>query len=233
MTDKSETYHKDAFIVANASIFRSGAKITYLQMIHIIIGFAHGALITVCSGAATTHRDTVRDIYEALRARLFEARFDQWVQSDYASLHRGAEEDAALMAEAKDALFGCHENTECLKRYRAGRRKARVCRACSIQSYVRYHEGADEQIEGLVEIIDFVRDFYRQLGWKETITENNDHRTIFDKRFRHYEIFSTAVSHSEFDDAGKVISTEDDFLSIRHLAKALTQELKEHPLGAS
>ena len=230
MTDEIERYHKDAIIIANASAFRHSAKVTYLQMVHIILGFAHGTSITACSQMAKTHRDTVRDTYAAFRDRLSEPRFEKWIQSAYASPQLSAEDDAALMDEARSAFFGCHENTECLKRFRAGRRKTRVCRACPIKGYVHRYEGDDEEAEALVEIIDNVREFYQLLGWKESGSSDGDARAVFEQRFRHYEVFSTAVGHSEFDEQGKVISDEDDFLSIPHFARALTEELKESPL---
>ena len=252
MTENSETYDINAIVHANASIFREGAKIGYLQMVHIIVGFAHGTSITACSDLAKTHRDTVRDIYEALRKRLFTLRFDKWVQSAYASPQRGAEEDAALMIDAKSALFGCHKNTDCFKRYGAGRRKTRVCRACPIRSYAALFDevpreagvgwvggrqptletangGFEKQIEDLVEIVDRMRAFYRQLGWKES-NADTDPRAVFEKRFRHYEVFSTAVIHSNFDDDGKMTSTEDDFLSIPHPAKTIFDDLKSDPI---
>lgn len=252
MTKKPETYDINAIVHANASLFREGAKIGYLQMVHIIVGFAHGTSIMACSDLAKTHRDTVRDIYEALRERLLTPRFDKWVQSSYASPERNAEDDAAIMIEAKTALFGCHKNTDCFKRYRAGRRKTRVCRACPIRSYAALFDevpreagvgwvggrqptlgnangGFEKQIEDLVEIVDRMRAFYRQLGWKES-NADTDPRSVFEKRFRHYEVFSTAVGHSKFDDTCKVISTEDDFLSIPHLAKTIFDDLKSDPI---
>jgi hypothetical protein len=95
---------------------------------------------------------------------------------------------------------------------------------------VRRYEVDDEEADALVEIIDNVREFYQILGWKESGGASGDTRQIFEQRFRHYEVFSTAVGNSEFDDEGKVISDEDDFLSIPHFARTLTDELKENPL---
>ena len=230
MKEETDAQNKDAIVIANASTFRYSAKISYIQMVHIIIGFAHGTSITAAAAMASTHRDTVRDIYAAFRDRLSEPRFEKWIQSAYASPQLADEEDAALMDEARDALFGCHENTDCLKRYRAGRRRTRLCRACPLKGYARRYEGEEPEAEGLVELIDNVREFYQLLGWKETIGDDDNERIIFEKRFRHYEIFSTAVGHSAFDADGKVISAEDDFLSIPQFAKALTEELKENPL---
>jgi len=230
MTEEIEFFNKNAIVVANASTFRRSAKVSYLQMVHIIIGFAHGTSITACSAIAKTHRDTVRDTYAGFRDRLAEPRFEKWVQSAYASPQLSGEEDAALMEEARTALFGCHENTDCLKRFRAGRRKMRVCRACPIKGFVDAYGGELAEADALVEMTDKVREFYQLLGWKESVATDNDRRSVFEKRFRHYEVFSTAVIHSEFDINGKIISTEDDFLSIPHLAKALTDQLKENSL---
>ena len=89
--------------------------------------------------------------------------------------------------------------------------------------------GFEKQIEDLVEVVDRMRAFYRQLGWKES-NADTDPRSVFEKRFRHYEVFSTAVGHSKFDDTCKVISTEDDFLSIPHLAKTIFDDLKSDPI---
>lgn len=228
MTEEIAPENKDALFIANASTFRHSAKISYLQMVHIIIGFAHGTSITAAAKKARAHRDTVRDIYAAFRDRLTEPRFEKWVQSAYASPQLDNAANAALMEEARGALFGCHENIDCQKRYRAGRRTTRLCRACPLTRYARRYEAEESEAEGLVELIDNLRDFYQLLGWKES--SGDDARALFEKRFRHYEIFSTAVGHSAFDEDGKVISTEDDFLSILHLAKALTDELKANPL---
>jgi len=81
-----------------------------------------------------------------------------------------------------------------------------------------------------VELVDNLREFYKLLGWKESPKSGTDKRAIFDKRFLHYEVYSTAVTNSTFDENGKVISDEDDFLSIHHLAKELMEDLKEEPL---
>ena len=224
MTDKQR------LIDANASLFRHSAKISYLSMVSMIMGFAHGASITDTARKAELHRDTVRDIFAALRDRLAKPRFKKWVQSAYASPYLKDEDDAAQMEEAADALFNCHENTGCQKRYAAGRRQSRVCRACPIKTYVARHEAEPEYAPALVELVDNLKQFYQLLGWKESAKSGTNKRAIFDKRFMHYEVYSTAVTNSIFNDSGKVISDEDGFLSIHHLAKELMNDLKDEPL---
>jgi len=221
---------KQLLIEANASLFRHSAKISYLSMVGLIMGFAHAASITDTARKAEVHRDTVRDIFAALRDRLAKPRFKKWVQSAYASPYLKDEDDKAQMEEAADALFNCHENTECQKRYNAGRRHSRVCRACPIKTYVARHDAEPDYAPALVELVDNLREFYKLLGWKESPKSGTDKRAIFDKRFLHYEVYSTAVTNSTFDENGKVISDEDDFLSIHHLAKELMEDLKEEPL---
>lgn len=230
MTDDYASLHADAIVIANASLFRHGAKISYLQMVHLIVGFAHGTSIKVCSAHAKAHRDTVRESYEVFRERLAAPRFKPWLQSGYAAPDLSAEEDAVIMEEAKAALFGCHENTDCLKRFTAGRRKSRLCRACPIKASVERYEGEEEQAEALVQMVDDIREFYHLLGWKESAAIDTDRQRIFEKRFRHYEVISTAITNSIFDEEGAIISDEEDFLSVHHLAKALSQELKENPI---
>lgn len=229
MTDSKLDYDAP-LIAANATMFRHSAKISYLSMLNIIMSFAHGASITDAARAANVHRDTVRDIFAALRDRLVKPRFKKWVQSAYASPYLRNEDDAAQMAEARAALFQCHENTGCQKRYSAGRRKSRVCQTCPIKTYVARHDAEPDYASALVELVDNLRQFYQLLGWKESAKSGHDKRAIFDKRFLHYEVYSTAVVNSTFDDNDKVTSDEDDFLSIRHLAKELTEDLKEEPL---
>jgi len=222
---------KQLLIDANASLFRHSAKISYLSMVSLIMGFAHGASITDAARKAEVHRDTVRDVFAALRDRLAKPRFKKWVQSAYASPYLKDEDDKAQMEEAADALFNCHENTGCQqKRYAAGRRQLRVCRACPIKTYIARHEAEPEYAPALVELVDNLREFYKLLGWKESAKSGTDKRAIFDKRFMHYEVYSTAVTNSIFDENGKVTSDEDDFLSIHHLAKELMDDLKEEPL---
>ena len=229
MTDSKPNYN-EPIITANASMFRRSAKISYLSMLSLIVSFAYGTSIKSAARKAKVHRDTVRDIFAALRDRLSKPRFKKWVQSAYASLHLIDEDDKAQMEEAREALFQCHENTGCPKRYSAGRRKSRVCQTCPISNYVDGHGATPEYSEVLVELVDNLREFYKLLSWKESVNSGTDKCAIFNKRFLHYEVYSTAVSNSTFDDDGRVTSAEDDFLSILHLAKELTDELREEPL---
>ena len=224
MTDKKR------LIDANASLFRHSAKISYLSMVSLVMGFAHGASITDAARKVEVHRDTVRDIFAALRDRLAKPRFKKWVQSAYANPYLKDEDNKAQMEEAADALFNCHENTGCQKRFAAGLRQSRVCRACPIKTYVARHDADSEYSAALVELVDNLREFYKLLGWKESAKSGTDKRAIFDKRFLHYEVYSTAVTNSTFDENGKVISDEEDFLSIHHLAKELMEDLKAEPL---
>lgn len=217
---------KQLLIDANASLFRHSAKISYLSMVSLIMSFAHGASITDAARKAEVHRDTARDIFAALRDRLAKPRFKKWVQSAYASPYLKDEEDKAQMEEAQQALFQCHENTGCQKRYFSGRRQSRVCRACPVKTYVARHESEPEYAPALVELVDNLRQFYQLLGWKESAKSGTNQRAIFDKRFMHYEVYSTAVGNSIFDENGKVISDEDDFLSLHHLAKEMMLDLK-------
>jgi len=197
MTDKQR------LIDANASLFRHSAKISYISMVSLIMGFAHGVSITDAARKAEVHR---------------------------VSPYLKDEDDKAQMEEAAEALFNCHGNIGCQKRYTAGRRKERVCRACPVKTYVARHDAEPEYAAALVELVDNLREFYNLLGWKESAKSGNNQRAIFDKRFLHYEVYSTAVTNSTFDDNGKVTSEEDDFLSIHHLAKELMENLKEEPL---
>lgn len=226
----SKSDYSEPIIAANASMFRHSAKISHFSMVSIIMSFAHGASIKDAARKAEVHRDTARDIFAALRERLKKPRFKKWVQSAYASPYLRNEDDDAQMEEARAALFKCHENAGCQKRYAAGRRKSRICQTCPIKNYVARHEAEPEYASALVELVDILRQFYQLLGWKESAKSGPDKRTIFDKRFIHYEVYSTAVGNSTFDNNGKVISDEDDFLSIHHLAKELMEDLKEEPL---
>lgn len=225
-----DSKHNEPILTSNAAMFRRGAKVSFVQMLSLIVGFASGASIGETAATTGLHRDTVRDIFGALRDRLEKPRFRKWVQSAYASPHLNDEDDSAQMDEAREALFHCHENAGCQKRFSAGRRKARVCRTCPLSAYVQSHDAEPEYTEALVDLVDSIRRLYQLFGWKESVNSGADKRAIFEKRFRHFEVYSTAVGHTRFDDHGKVISDEDDFLSIPHLAKELTDDLKEEPL---
>lgn len=233
MTDSTSDNKSDydaPLIAANASLFRHSAKISYLSMVSLIMGFAHGASITDAARTAEVHRDTARDIFAALRDRLANPRFKKWVQSAYASPYLRDEDDAAQMEEVRAALFKCHDNTGCQKRYAVGRRQSRVCQTCPIKIYVAQHDAEPDYAPALVELVDNLRQFYQLLGWKESINSGSDKRVIFDKRFLHYEVYSMAVGNSTFDENGKVTSDEDDFLGIHHLSKELMDDLKDEPL---
>ncbi|MGJ8560125.1 MAG: hypothetical protein ACSHX3_07815 [Litorimonas sp.] len=238
MTD-SRSKDNASFLTENAAVYRHGAKITYIQMVSLIMGFASGASITKAAERAEVHRDTVKDTFAALRDRLSKPRFKKWLQSDYANLALTNAQDREQMEDARDALFHCHGNIDCQKRFSSGRRKPRVCRSCPVFVYVSSHVPEPEperhhgDAEAMVDLVDKLRAFYRRLGWNESANSGADQRNIFEKRFRHFEVLSTAVVHTDFDDSGKVTSDEDDWLSIRHLGKALSEELREEPLISS
>lgn len=201
------------------SVFRRHPQIGDNTLIRIAYAFCQGIRVDAAAKAAGLSRKSVRAVYLDLRPRLKKPAFRRWNSLVRALVHvDDPEADALMRAAFLDVLAGCYGNQTCLKTYRRGNRKDRLCRSCPISGKFSSVETAIEAVA----LVDQLRAFHERLGLRESPNMDLE-------RFRECLIYFSTVEtvrqHSAQLPNGLLDPSDQDYLAIGQLHMLIMDDL--------